>query len=205
MSERLPMFPLGAVIFPFSTAPLRVFEPRYQQLLDHVVESDAPFGTVLIERGSEVGGGDQRFAIGTRLRVVDVAEMDDGQRLIVVAGLGRIKVERWLDDDPHPWAEVVDVPDPVEPVPERLLVEARRHLKRLMTIVSQLGVETPPVDIDLSNDPMVASYQLASLIPVTPIDAYRLLAAADCRRRIDLCSQMLEDQIELILASRSEP
>ncbi len=61
---RLPMFPLGTVVFPYTAVPLRVFEPRYQHLLDDVLGGDRSFGSVLIERGSEVGGGDARFEVG---------------------------------------------------------------------------------------------------------------------------------------------
>ncbi|HEX4162859.1 MAG TPA: LON peptidase substrate-binding domain-containing protein, partial [Acidimicrobiales bacterium] len=57
---RLPMFPLSAVLFPQATMPLHVFEPRYRQLMHDCLEGDPRFGVVLIERGSEVGGGDQR-------------------------------------------------------------------------------------------------------------------------------------------------
>ena len=81
MAIRLPMFPLGNVIFPYSAVPLRVFEPRYLTLLDSVSEGSGEFGSVLIERGFEVGGGDQRFAIGTSVRIVGSSDLEDGRPL----------------------------------------------------------------------------------------------------------------------------
>ena len=54
------MFPLSAVLFPYATMPLHVFEPRYRALMHDCLAGDRRFGVVLIERGSEVGGGDQR-------------------------------------------------------------------------------------------------------------------------------------------------
>src|SRR6202044_2208664 len=57
---RLAMFPLSAVLFPHATMPLHVFEPRYRELLRDCLAGDARFGIVLIERGSEGGGGDER-------------------------------------------------------------------------------------------------------------------------------------------------
>ena len=57
-SYELPMFPLGSVLLPGMVLPLRVFEPRYRALIATVPSADAPeFGCVLIERGSEAGGG----------------------------------------------------------------------------------------------------------------------------------------------------
>ncbi|MET1002223.1 MAG: LON peptidase substrate-binding domain-containing protein, partial [Acidimicrobiia bacterium] len=51
------MFPLGSVLFPHALLPLHVFEPRYRVMMRHCLEGDKEFGVVLIERGSEVGGG----------------------------------------------------------------------------------------------------------------------------------------------------
>ncbi len=195
------MFPLGSVIFPFTAVPLRVFESRYQALLDTVLEDDSTFGSVLIERGTEVGGGDKRFGVGTRLRVIGLTDMDGGHRGIVVAGVGRIRVERWLDDDPHPWAEVSELPDALgEPVGESMAT-ARVLLERLLAIVSELGEDTRAIDLDVAEDPETGSFQLAALTPVTPIDAYRLLVAPNPRERVDAAIDMLEEQIDLLRAS----
>ena len=53
--KSLAMFPLGSVVFPFTAVPLRVFEPRYQHLLDDVLNGDRTFGSVLIEKGPRSG------------------------------------------------------------------------------------------------------------------------------------------------------
>ena len=50
------MFPLGSVVYPFTAIPIRVFEPRYQALLDRVLDDDRSFGMVLIERGQRGRG-----------------------------------------------------------------------------------------------------------------------------------------------------
>ena len=59
------MFPLGTVLVPHQLLPFQVFEPRYRVLVEHCLTTDRRFGVVLIERGSEVGGGDVRFDVGT--------------------------------------------------------------------------------------------------------------------------------------------
>ena len=75
----LPMFPLGTVVFPGERLPLRVFEPRYRQLVLDCLAADSPvFGTTLIERGSEVGGGDERASVGT-VMVLRAVEPIDGR------------------------------------------------------------------------------------------------------------------------------
>ena len=69
------MFPLGGVLLPGAVLPLHVFEPRYRQLVVDCLaddDGDPEFGVTLIERGSEVGGGDQRTDVGVVARMVRV-------------------------------------------------------------------------------------------------------------------------------------
>lgn len=191
------MFPLGTVVFPFSGVPLRVFEPRYQALLDAVLEEQATFGTVLIERGFEVGGGDVRCAVGTRLRVLAHQDLADGHRAIVAGGLERIRVLEWLEDDPHPWAMVESDPDAAETIDD-LRPAVCTRLERLLAMASELGADTAGIDLEFEGDPVAVSYHLASVIPVTPLDSYDLLCASGPRRRLEQAVAMLDDQIELI-------
>jgi len=204
MKTRVPMFPLGMVMFPFTAVPLRVFEPRYQALLDNVLEGDRKFGITLIERGSEVGGGEDRFAVGTLVRVSGVADLEEGHRAMVVAGIERINVVKWLDDDPHPWAEVIPAPDEqVEDVGE-LLGEARRQLERVMALASELGADTAEVDLEVADDPVIGSFQIAALSPVTALDAQKLLEAGDARQRLELVIGFLAERVEILKARLAE-
>src|SRR3954468_24377263 len=107
----MPMFPLGTVLFPYALLPLQVFEPRYQLMMRHVLDGDHEFGVVLIERGSEVGGGDTRFDIATVARVVQSSDLLDGRIVLATVGMRRVRVARWLPDDPYPRAEVVPLDD----------------------------------------------------------------------------------------------
>jgi Lon protease-like protein len=106
------MFPLGTVLFPYALLPLHVFEPRYRVMMRECLRTDQEFGVVLIERGSEVGGGDARFGIGTLARIVRATELDDGRYAVTAVGLRRLRVEEWLDDDPYPQANVIALEEP---------------------------------------------------------------------------------------------
>ena len=201
MAIRLPMFPLGNVIFPYSAVPLRVFEPRYLDLLATVGEGSGEFGSVLIERGFEVGGGDARFSVGTRVRIVGSSDLEDGHKAIVVAGTDRIRIVEWLPDDPHPWAMVEILPDVTERFDVSELIDGVSvRLQRVMALASELGADTSELDLSVSEDPIAASFQLSALTPVTSLDSYELLSAASVDERLELAVKLLDEQIDLIRA-----
>lgn len=193
------MFPLGLVVFPFTAVPLRVFEPRYQQLLDDVLAGDRTFGIVLIERGSEVGGGDERFDVGATVRVASVGRLpEQDHRQIIVAALSRIRIERWLGEEPYPRATVTDWPDEEEQTPPGLVDEVKGEVRRVMALASELGADTGGITADLADDPVTASYQAAALTPVTPLDSYSLLTAPGPATRLRLCRRLLAESADQI-------
>ena len=191
------MFPLGSVLFPGAVLPLHVFEPRYQALVRHCVETDPEFGVVLIERGSEVGGGDVRTSVGTVARIVQLAELGDGRFALVAVGQRRIRVRAWLDDDPYPRAEVDDWLDP--PADDEgealhdLVATAVARLRRTLAFATEAGEQVASATAEISVDPVLASYQAAALAPVGPADGQRLLAAPSAGERLTLLTELLDD------------
>lgn len=174
----LPMFPLGSVLFPSLVLPLHIFEDRYRALMHDVLESDREFGVCLIERGSEVGGGDVRSGIGTVATVREAAELPDGRWATITVGARRIKIDRWLDDDPYPRAQVADMPDPTPTTAEiELLDPLKASVQRALDKVARLGDSVGASTDDLSEDPTLASYQLAAISPLGTMDQQRLLSA----------------------------
>lgn len=109
------MFPLGSVLFPGLGLPLRVFEPRYRQMIEECVAGDRTFGVVLIERGSEVGGGEVRLRVATVAHILDASTQEDGTIGVFAVGTGRVEVLEWLPDAPYPAAMVTSLDD--EPYP----------------------------------------------------------------------------------------
>ncbi len=192
------MFPLGGVHFPYTLIPLRVFEPRYRQLVDEVTESSEPFGVVLIERGFEVGGGDTRFTIGTAAEILETSPLDDGTLAVVARGVRRIQIDEWLDDDPSPRAVVRDLDDTPGDDPDPSA--AVQRLTRLRALLSELGADMGTWQEELAEDPVIASYHVAALTPVGPLDGQRLLEAGTATDRLRLACDLADDLIELAQA-----
>ena len=202
----MPMFPLGSVLLPGGVLPLHVFEPRYRRLVRDCVESeDHEFGVTLIERGSEVGGGDQRTSWGTVARMVQVGEADDGRYAVVAVGVRRIRVNVWLPDDPYPLADVEDWPEGEPDVSDdewaALVDRVHRRVRRLAALAVELGDEVPDAAVEIAVDPVVASHHLVALAPIGPTDRQSLLAADDPAARLLALDAILDD-VETLLTFR---
>ena len=174
------MFPLGSVLFPYALLPLHVFEPRYRVMMRHCLQGDKEFGVVLIERGSEVGGGDVRFDVGTRARIVQANELPDGRWAVQCVGMQRLRVARWLDDDPFPRADTEDLPEPQPGAGAHAAAErVRAGLQDVLALWHQLDARVPTEVPEVSNDPTRGLFELAALAPIGPLDAQAVLAAPD--------------------------
>jgi Lon protease-like protein len=233
MADPFPMFPLGTVLLPHMVLPLHVFEPRYRRMVADVLAGDGEFGVVLIERGSEVGGGDVRTGVGTVARVVRAEELPDGRYGLAAVGVRRIRVERWLPDDPYPRAEVVDWPDededgpdehghgedgPAEaddaaggprPADDPSREDRRRTLQSLVrraaALRTELGDPAPPVDLELVEEPPIAVYQAMLAAGVGPADLQTLLAAPTLADRAARLEALLREQIDVSEARLGGP
>ena len=172
----LPMFPLGNVLFPHMPLRLRVFEQRYLVMLTKLLNAnDLRFGVVLIERGHEVGGGDQRFGIGT---IAEVLQLSAGEGFVNLAARGaeRLEVIDWLDDAPHPRAEVRVLPDLVWDAGLQSLRDRADHVvRKTLAVASEFAENVWPPNIELLDDPVEASWQLAGIAPLGAIDQLALL------------------------------
>ena len=187
----MPMFPLGSVLFPGMPTALRVFEERYIVMLSTILGDEPPeFGIVLIERGSEVGGGEHRFPIGTVAQVTRV-ETSEGFIGLIAQGDRRIEVVRWLDDDPHPRAEVREVAELQwdEEGHRALLDRAEQLVRRTIARASEFIEQQWPADIALSDDPVQACWQLAGIAPLGALDQVRLLRSSTV---VELLSALIE-------------
>ena len=167
------MFPLGGVLLPGGVLPLNIFEPRYQALVRDCIEApDHEFGVVLIDRGSEVGGGELRRDVGVVARMVQVAQLAEHQFAVVAIGSRRIRVIEWLPDNPYPCAVVEDWPDAdlADLADTALIADVTERAERFAH-----DQAAPEHDGD--------TYAVAELVPFGAADRYALLCAAGTAER----------------------
>ncbi|AWB94247.1 peptidase S16 [Aeromicrobium chenweiae] len=194
------MFPLGSVLFPAMPLPLRVFEDRYLQMLQDVLAREsAEFGVVLIERGHEVGGGEQRFSTGTVAQVVEVGPAD-GFVSLVAQGGRRFEVVEWLPDDPYPRALVRLLPALEWDEQWRDRRDEVEELVRVtMARISEFEEQRWSSTIGLADEPLAALWQLAAIAPVGAYDQVSLLQATSVEGLLDAVATATQEAAELRL------
>ncbi len=193
----LPMFPLTSVLVPGMPLRLHVFEPRYLQLLRDVWPSPGEFGVVLIERGQEVGGSDQRFSMGTVARIGGLT--GSGEDLDLAAlGDRRLRVLRWLPDDPYPAAEVEYLPEPAwSDADAPLLTRAEKTVRRALAVASEFTDTDWPATVTLPGSGVDLAWRLAGVAPIGPLDRHALLSCVDA---VDLLTRLIQATEEAVNA-----
>jgi Lon protease-like protein len=174
----MAMFPLNSVLFPYMPLRLRVFEERYLIMLAELLRSeDARFGVVLIERGREVGGGEECFSLGT---VADITQLgaQEGFVGLVAQGTQRFEVIEWIDDASHPSADVREIPElEWDDGLWRLRKESEQLVRRTLAVASEFAEDVWPSDVELSANPVAAAWQLAAISPLNALDQLALLGS----------------------------
>ncbi len=192
MPSAVPMFPLSSVLLPGMPLPLRLFEDRYLTMLEVVMDREpTDFGVVLIERGTEAGGGETRFDVGTMARIAQIAP-DEGTVVMIAQGTHRFTVERWLPDDPYPQAEIHALPDLewTGDLDASLIVAedaVRSHLARAAVLADQglVDLRWAP-DTPLADDPVERCWQLAGISLMGELDQLAALRSTEAGELLDL-------------------
>jgi Lon protease-like protein len=139
----LPLFPLNTVLFPDGPLSLRIFEPRYVDMVSRCMREGSPFGVVTIRSGAEVGPVAEMADIGTTARIHDFGTLPDGLLGLSCRGERKFHIERrWCQDDGLNLAEVLYLPEePPCAIPEEhrwaseLLAEVLPQLKETYSAI----------------------------------------------------------------------
>ena len=201
MSRYLPLFPLGTPVLPTQILPLHIFEDRYRVLMENLTDfgSASEMGVVLIERGSEVGGGDVRVSTGTVTHLIESERLPDGRWMAIFAGSHPFVVEEWLDDDPYPQAMVAERADEEwDPADVARLDAAEAVVRRALGLAGELGEPVGHPGFTLSGEPAVASWELCARAPLGPIDRQHLLECDRRSERLELLAELASDAVALL-------
>ncbi|MGH8136230.1 MAG: LON peptidase substrate-binding domain-containing protein, partial [Steroidobacteraceae bacterium] len=130
--RELPLFPLNTVLFPGGPLPLKIFEPRYLDMVSRCLREQSGFAVVLITEGQETAATASFAATGTEAGIVDFDSLAGGLLGISCVGHQRVRVlEAWREADGLNWGRVIALDaDPVLAVPpeQAWLIEVVRRV-----------------------------------------------------------------------------
>ena len=157
-----PLFPLNTVLFPGGPLPLRVFEPRYLDMISRCMKSDSPFGVVLIREGGELGPA-TTYSTGTLAKVIDWYQGSDGILGITAIGTERFRLlttER--QDDGLNVGDIELLPD----VPKANIPDQYRSLPQILeSVLNDLGRLYENLECRFGDAAWVA-YRFAEILPI---------------------------------------
>ncbi|MDX1514770.1 MAG: LON peptidase substrate-binding domain-containing protein [Gammaproteobacteria bacterium] len=189
----IPLFPLNTVLFPGGPLPLRIFEPRYVDMVAERMRSDRPFGVCLIRDGQEAGQAAVPFNVGTFARIVDFQQYQDGLLGITAVGEGRFEiVESWVEPDLLRIGRVTPLPDE----PEAPMADEYASISEL---VQMLIERTGPLYENLPKryqDPTWLGYRLAEVLPIPLTRKQQFLELDNPIVRLDQIGDVLKAMAE---------
>ncbi len=223
VSKRLPVFPLGTVLFPGLVLPLHIFEERYRALVRELVASpeDGPheFGVVTLRRGAEASAvddddddplpapppphADDLYPVGCTAELRQVTELPDGRFDIMTVGRRRFTIrDVHKGDEPYLTADVEWLPD--ESPDEAAALLAPRALAAFRTYLDLLRPDTEVLDA-VPADPTVLSHLIAATAQLTTDERQLLLAAPDTASRLRTELKLLNREAGLPARVRAVP
>ena len=200
MPDRIPIFPLHALLLPHVDLGIHVFEDRYRALVAHSLSNGHTFGVVLIKQGREVGGPAEPHTVGTLAHISGYARLPDGRYLLEVEGSRRFQIESHGQNGSYPTARVTWLPESIGNFAgARAMsndVAKLFHLYRARSGDGDLPVHLPV-------DPVARSYLVASLLRIDVPEKQRLLEAGTAEDRLRLERDILRREITLLDHLRS--
>ncbi|MEE8305816.1 MAG: LON peptidase substrate-binding domain-containing protein [Gammaproteobacteria bacterium] len=184
----VPLFPLKTVLFPGGPLPLRVFEPRYLDMISHCLRHEHGFGVVLIRQGQEVGPA-EIHDVGTMAEIVDWYQGSDGLLGVTAQGRGRFHVA-----SVRVQANGLQVGqiEPIRPEPSQPLPDVFAPMARVLSeIIDDLGSHYQDLDKHY-NDASWVGYRFAEILPVPATQRQAYLEMNDPVQRLEMLRPFLK-------------
>ena len=185
---KIPLFPLNAVLFPGGALPLRIFEPRYLDMISECMKSEGKIGVVLIAEGKEAGAAAKAHDIGTISYISYFHKRTDGMLGITLTGEQRFRVlSTEIKANQLTVAEIELLPN-IEVSKNEY--DAEQLINLLKQIIAQL--EPPYTTMEKCYDDLDwVSGRLIELLPLQLNDKQNMLVMAGVDERINYLHPLL--------------
>jgi Lon protease-like protein len=210
MGEMLPLFPLGAVLYPGMLLPLHIFEERYRKLVRDLLDGPEPrrFGVIAIRKGRETGveGVQSLYEIGCTATLRRVEEHEDGRFNLVTVGTRRFRLLALDQTLPYLQGEIEMLAEEVvdqaatAPAVRAVQVAFRGYLDAL----TEWGGATVRVE-HLPGEPVLLSFLVAAAVVIDLPERQALLDEPDTLRRLAAERAMLSRETAMLRTTTSRP
>lgn len=210
MTDPLPLFPLGTVLFPGVAIPLHIFEDRYRVLVRDLMALPADqareFGIVAIKVGYEVGGhgANTVHTIGCSAVITDITAHADGTFDVVARGHRRLRVDSLDVRGEYLRSQVNWLPEELGDDLDAAAVSATVAFETYRARVAELRADDILVG-DLPTDPTTLSYAIAASLILSLADRQALLETNDVASRLKLATSLINSELRAMTAVRSLP
>jgi Lon protease-like protein len=210
MSEPLPLFPLGTVLYPGLLLPLHIFEERYRQLVRDLLAGPEPgqFGVVAIRKGRETGvdGVSALYEIGCIAALRQVREHSDGRFDLVTAGTQRFRLMSLEHGRPYLQGQVdLLAEDTGDEAAAAAAVQAvQRAFGDYLVALAARGAGEVTIP-ELPDEPIALSYLVAASMAVDLPVRQALLAEPDALRRLQAERELLARETAMLRTFTSAP
>jgi uncharacterized protein len=187
MTNFIPIFPLGIVVYPGEQLNLHIFEPRYRQLIEECYTSKKPFGipTVLESKVQDFGS---LVEITELSKVYDSGEMDIKTKGVKIFRI--LEVIKEVPDKLYSGA-IVTYPDNYEkgsPEVMRKVMTTIRELHQLLKVSKDF----------IKDDHELKCYDIAHHVGLSLEEEYELLGLLDERQRLEYLKRHLTKVLPLV-------
>ena len=188
MSITVPLFPLNTVLFPGGVLPLRIFEPRYLDMVSDCLRTDTGIGVVLIKEGAETGQAADTYDTGTLSGISYWHKRPDGILGVTLKGDQRFKVlSTTVQKNQLIMAEV-------ELLPEVKTTELPGGYEHLVLLLQQIISQLEPPFTTMEKKYDCAEWVGARLVELLPLqlkDKQELLTIDNCLERFSRIEALL--------------
>jgi ATP-dependent Lon protease len=197
----LPVLPLRETVpLPDTLTPLAIGQERSVQLINDVLAGDRLLVMVAARNPEpEAPGPDDLYDVGVVGAVARMMKVPDGTLRILVQGAQRVKITRWVAEQPYLVAEVAELPDVLHESHE--LTALMRNVQQTFTqIVEQVPYLPEELQLAVANidDPSALSHLIAGSLRMKTEDKQALLEEADVARRLRRLAEVLASELQVI-------
>ncbi len=178
----IPLFPLSSVVLPGGQLPLRLFEPRYINMVKNCFKTETGFGVCLIKDGQEAGKPAQPYPQGTLVKIVDFDQGPDGLLHITAEGQQEFNLLTYAANAEDLLIGEVQLLDAAEPVSMNAGYE---DLARKLAIILQYVEPNIMYSDKQLDNPEWVCHRMLELLPLSSASKFELLQLPDTTSRLN--------------------